>query len=84
MVCPDALVKNLEMKIDTLVEQMESRTLMMKKKVEQRPSRTGNAGKNGEDRTCSYCGEYGHIVERCEENPNKDRRFGHCGKKDTY
>ena len=83
MVHPDAFLQNFDMKIDTIAVQMEILMLMMNHKVEPGPSRTGNVRKTRDDSACSYCGESGHIAARCENNPNKYRHCGHCGKKDT-
>lgn len=81
MVRPDARVKNMEVKIDSLTEQMASLTLMLKQKVEAATTTDKNPKKTGDDRVCSYCGEAGHIASRCEKNPDKDKKCAHCGKK---
>lgn len=75
LVSPDARVKNMETKIDSVTDQIANLTLMIKKTSSfKREEKKKVSYKDGDyDIACSYCKEHGHTSGRCEKHPNKDR-----------
>lgn len=74
LVRPDARVKNMEVKIDTLADQLADLTLLMKK------GQASSSTQVNADRLCSYCNKPGHGANRCTENPHRDTKCPNCGK----
>lgn len=83
LVRPDARVQNMEAKIRDIADQLSNLTLILKKSHAKRPDDRvpqGSEGINGFEKGCSYCKMPGHGVNKCPENPNRERRCTNCGK----
>lgn len=75
----------MKSKIDSLPDQIENHTLMMKKTsytaIEEKKKVRWNESDYGIE--CSYFKDPGHIAGPCEKNVNRDRSCEHCGKKEN-
>lgn len=87
LVCLDALVQNMEIKIDSLAVHLSTFTLLLKKSqtVAVLAKSTGRNHKRAQtgqffDQTCSYCNKPCHGVNRCRNNPDRRKRCANCGK----
>lgn len=82
----DACVLQMETKVDAVVDQLSSLTLLLNKGQSAAVS-TESAGRNHEsaptgqffDKTCFYCRKPGHGANRWPDNPNRGKRCANCG-----
>ena len=69
---PDARVKNVETKIDTLTEKMAELSLIVKKTSEKLEKASASKNSDEKVKLCSYCKGPNCFASICPKNPHRD------------